>query len=248
MKNALIVALTLILLTVVLEALRAHERDALRRIVQEQCLPHFREHASSAPCERVVLPAAGDDHGFAILHDKKGGAHFLLIPTRTLTGIESAALLEPEAPDYVSAAWANRDVLEHWLGRALPRDAVGLAINPRAARGQDQFHIHLECVGSALAGALSAHAETIGNSWSALVVADRHLQVRRIMGDAFERANPIQLLARDLPNPRRDRGAYTLIVAGRTFAAGPGVVVLVGVGKPGGETLLDSRCAVATTG
>jgi CDP-diacylglycerol pyrophosphatase len=245
MKKVVIVVLLVIALIGVFAALRLHQRDALRRIVQDQCLPNFRQHADPAPCEYLVPASTNPDNGYAILHDRKGGAHFLLIPIRTLTGIESAALLDHTATDYVAAAWRNRDVLERSVHRTLPRDAVGLAINPRTARGQDQLHIHIECVGASLHEALAAHTGDIGSAWSPLTIAGRSFQARRIPGDDFERANPIQLLASQLTGARRDRGSHTLIVAGMNFASGPGVIFLVGTGVPGGERLLDASCAVA---
>jgi CDP-diacylglycerol pyrophosphatase len=228
-----------------LAAMRGHQRDALRRIVQEQCVPGFLQHGNPQPCETVVLSGAADDAGYAILHDRKGQGHFLLIPTRTLGGIESAALLAPTAPDYVAAAWRHRDVLEHWFHHPLPRDAVGLAINPRLARGQDQLHIHIECVGLSLHQALTGLADTIGTHWTSLNLLGRRFQARIILGDGFEHANPVQLMAGELRNSPPDLGPYTLIVAGWTFRSGPGVIVLVATGRPGGETLLDATCAVA---
>jgi len=243
MKKSFIGALLLVAGAVAVGLVVAHQRDALRRIVQEQCVPGLRKQSNPFPCERVVLASSvSEDDGYAILHDRKGGAHFLLIPTRTLPGIESAALLDPAAPDYVAAAWNNRDLLERWLGRALPRDAVGLAINPRAARSQDQLHIHMECVGALLQQAVRTQADVVGSVWTPFTVADRHFQARRIMGDDFRLADPIRLLASELPDARPDLGLYTVIVAGHTFTKGPGVVVLVGTGAVGGESLLDSRC------
>src|ERR1700733_870534 len=69
----------------------AANRDALRHIVQDQCAVHWLQRHDAHPCERVYLPDAPRERdGYAVLHDIKGGAHFLLIPTRTITGLESA--------------------------------------------------------------------------------------------------------------------------------------------------------------
>src|SRR5277367_495827 len=107
-------------------------RNALLHIVRTQCLPHWRTQQDPAPCLQIALPESGDEQaGYAVLPDRKGGAHFLLIPVRRLTGIESPALLEPGTPNYFTAAWQARSHMEHYLGRSLPRDAVGLAINSR---------------------------------------------------------------------------------------------------------------------
>jgi CDP-diacylglycerol pyrophosphatase len=223
----------------------ALQRDALRRIVQTQCLVSFRLRGDPAPCARVVLPATGDaTQGFAILKDRKPGVHFLLIPTRTLTGIESAVLLDAAAPNYFAAAWGARDLLEQWYGHPLPRDALGLAVNPHTARGQDQLHIHMECVGQLLEHTLAMHAEQLGTAWTTVEIGARPFRARRLMGETLAGTDPFHLLAQQLPGTRPRLDRYTLIVAGRTFRAGPGFVLLAGRGAPGGETLLDAGCTV----
>jgi CDP-diacylglycerol pyrophosphatase len=246
MKKAYAAILLLTVVVCVMALVVAYRRDALRRIVQEQCVPGFRLHGNPSPCVRIVVGSSlGADGGYAVLHDRKGGAHFLLIPTRTVSGIESVELLDPATPDYIAAAWHNRDVLDRWLGRALPRDAVGLAINPRTSRSQDQLHIHIECIGALMQQALRRQADAIGSSWAPFIVANYRLQARRVMGDDFELANPIRQLVGELPDARHNRSAYTLIVAGHTFDTGPGVFVFVGTGTLGGESLLDARCESA---
>jgi CDP-diacylglycerol diphosphatase len=118
---------------------RGENRNALRQIVQEQCLVHWLEQHDPAPCDRVQA-------AYAVLADRKGGAHFLLIPTQKIAGIESAELQSAGTPNYLSAAWRARDRLAAAAGHAIPRGAVGLAVNPPHARTQDQFHIHIECL------------------------------------------------------------------------------------------------------
>lgn len=222
------------------------QRDALRRIVQSQCLPAYRRQLDPAPCARLVVPVPGGvADGYAVLKDRKAGAHFLLIPTRTLAGIESPELLDRRTPNYFAAAWRARDVLDRWTGRSLPRDAVGLAINPQVARGQDQLHIHMECVGGMLYRTLADQAAGLGPAWSPLNIAGRRFEARQVLGEDLDGKSPFRLLAEGLPGARRRLGAYTLIVAGHGFAAGPGFVVLAATGAPGGETLLDARCAVS---
>ena len=102
---------------------RGENRNALRQIVQEQCLVHWLEHREAAPCERV-------EAAYAVLADRKGGAHFLLIPTKAIAGIESAELEQAGTPNYLAAAWRARDRLAAAAGREIPRGAVGLAVNP----------------------------------------------------------------------------------------------------------------------
>src|ERR1700678_992004 len=106
-------------------------RDALRQIVLEQCVAHWLQQHTPAPCEQVFLAGPQQQSsGYAVLADRKGGAHFLLIPTRAISGIESPSLLEPGTPNYFSAAWKARGRIAAAMGRPVPRNAVALAVNP----------------------------------------------------------------------------------------------------------------------
>jgi len=228
-----------ILIAGTLLSLRAlcSNRDALRQIVQDECVVHWQQQHSASPCESVGA-------GFAVLADRKGGAHFLLIPTKTVAGIESPEVLEPGAPNYFAAAWQARDRLGKVLGHDVPRSAVGLAVNPRHARSQDQMHIHIECLRADVAGSLHAASTDLGGAWSSIEVAGWHFAALRILGEDLGASNPIRLLAERMPDPQARREEYSLVVAGMQYPEGPGFVVLMGTSLPG-ELLLDSTCAVA---
>lgn len=184
--------------------------------------------------------------GFAVLADRKGGAHFLLIPTRAVAGMESPELFEPSTPNYFAAAWAARDLLARVAGRAIPRSVVGLALNPRHARSQDQFHIHIECLRRDVAQALHRAAPAISDSWVPIHIGVWSYQALRVMGEDLTGSDPIALLADRLPAAQSAMGEYTLVVAGMDFKQGPGFMVLASHG-PAGELLLDSTCAAAVT-
>jgi CDP-diacylglycerol pyrophosphatase len=231
----------------------------LRRIVQEQCLVHWQAEHDPAPCLEITLPGpAQSSQGYVVLPDRKGGAHFLLIPTQTLTGIEDPHVLRAGSVNYFAAAWKARTYLDGVVGHALRRESVGLAINSVLQRGQDQLHIHIECLQPRLHDELRSAGEALGNQWSAIRVEDSAYQGMRIMGADLRKSNPFELLARRLPTAAQAMGAYTLIVAGMQFHAGPGFIVLAGRTAPGGagsgapdpawarpgETLLDGSCAL----
>ena len=235
----------IISLSAALAAPASANRNALREIVQNQCAAHWLQQHSAAPCERIVLPdSAHLRDGFAVLADRKGGAHFLLIPTQTLAGMESPELFEPGTPNYFAAAWAARDLVAAAVGHGIPRAAVGMALNPRHARSQDQFHIHIECIRKDVAKALQQAAPAIGDSWSPVALGAWSYEALRIMGEDLARSDPITLLADRLPAARAAMGDYTLVVAGMDFMEGPGFMVLASTG-PAGELLLDSTCAIA---
>jgi len=221
------------------------DRDALRRIVQEDCVPHWLQQHSATPCERIYLPdASAGGAGYAVLADRKGGAHFLLIPTRTIAGVESAEVLEPGAPNYFEGAWQARDRIAAVVGHGVPRGAVGLALNPKHARSQDQLHIHVECLRTDVAESLRTVSGRIDESWSVVQIAGSHYDALRVMGEDLGGVNPFRLLAARVKDTKSALEDYSLIVAGMQFKEGPGFVVLAGTGLAG-ELLLDSKCAVA---
>ena len=225
-------------------AMAAGDPDALRKIVQRQCVVHWLQSASAAPCDSVYLPPSRDlDSGYAVLKDRKGGAHFLIISTRAIGGMESPELLKPGVPNYFAAAWRERGRIAAVIGHPVPRDAVGLAINPKHARTQDQFHIHLECLRADVAAALHRIAVRLGDQWAPMRIGGTTYQAIRIRGEALGEVDPIRVLAERLPAARESMGDYTLVLAGISFADGPGFVELAGTG-PAGELLLDSTCAM----
>jgi CDP-diacylglycerol pyrophosphatase len=219
--------------------------DALRQIVQEQCLAHWAERHDPAPCERIELgDPPREDSGYALLADRKGGAHLLLIPTRKITGIESADLALPSAPNYLAAAWRAREQLEAAAGHALPRDAVGLAVNPLHARTQNQLHIHIECLRPDVRQALAGQAGEFATGWRSVRIGAYDLEARRIAGETLDGVNPFKLLNEHIVEENGVIGEYTLIIAGAQSASGPGFIALISHSMAG-ELLLDSTCAAA---
>ena len=223
-------------------------RSALRQIVQEQCVVNWQEHHNPAPCERVVLADPKNaGSGYAVLAASGGGAHYLLVPTRTMAGIESSELLDPDAPNYFAEAWHARKLIGSFVGHDVSRTMVGLAIGIAVSRAQDQFHVNIECLQQDAFRGLRASSDNITDAWSPIAIAGSTYQVRRIAGDALDASNVFELLAGLSPDARHHMGNYTLIVAGMQFKSGPGFAVLAGTG-PSGEILLDSSCAVAGGG
>src|SRR5258707_234165 len=223
-------------------------RSALRQIVQEQCVVNWQENHNPAPCERVVLADPKNaSSGYAVLAAAGGGAHYLLVPTRTMAGIVSSELLDPDAPNYFAEAWHVRKLISSFVGHDVPRKVVGLAIGIAVSRAQDQFHVNIECLQQDAFRALRASSDNFTDAWSPITVAGSTYQARRIMGDVLDASNLFELLAALSPDARHHMGNYTLIVAGMQFKRGPGFALLTGTG-PSGEILLDSGCSVAGGG
>jgi CDP-diacylglycerol pyrophosphatase len=223
-------------------------RDALRQIVQQQCVVDWIEHQNAAPCDRVFLADEKNvDSGYAILADKKGAAHYLLIPTRTMQGVDADELLDPDLPNYFAQAWKARDVITKFVGHAVPRTAVGLAINNAHSRTQDQFHIHIDCLRQDVAAVLQGAAENVTAKWGPIKVAGSTYQAMRIEGLSLDGVSPLELVAQVGPEVRHHFGDYTVVVAGMQYKSGAGFMLLTGTGATG-ELLLDSGCAVAGAG
>jgi CDP-diacylglycerol pyrophosphatase len=221
-------------------------RSAIRQIVQQQCVLNWQQHHNPAPCETVYLADLKDGNsGYAVLADIGGGAHYLLIPTRTMPGVDSGELLDPDAPNYFAEAWHARALVGTYVGHDVPRTAIGLAMGIAQSRFQDQFHVHIECMQQDAVKALAAG--TFGDTWSPITIGGSTYQAMRIMADGLDASNVFELLATLSPDARHHMGNYTLGVAGMQFKGGPGFVLLAGTG-PSGEILLDSTCAVAGGG
>jgi CDP-diacylglycerol pyrophosphatase len=223
-------------------------RASLRQIVQTRCVLGWKQHRNPAPCERVSLydPNASDA-GYAVLQDPAGGAHYLLVPTQTMAGLESGELLDRDAPNYFAEAWRAHDLLAKAIGHAVPRTDIGLVVNTERTRSYDQFHIHIECLRQDVADALRAASSGITDTWAPVNVGATTFQAMRIAGDSLDGSNLYESLAALKPNVAQRLRDYTLIAVGAQFVSGPGFIILTGTG-PTGEILLDSTCEAAGGG
>jgi CDP-diacylglycerol pyrophosphatase len=223
-------------------------RDALRQVVQNQCLQNWRQHKDPSPCERIWLSSPQPDSpGYAVLEDRRGGAHYLLIPLQTFSGTESGELLDPELPNYFSQAWNARDLLDAYVGHAVPRTAVGLALDTPRARDQDQFHIHIECLRPEVLDALHASAAQITGKWSPITVIGSTYQARRVADPNLEATRPFELVAQLSPDAKHHLENYTVLISGMQYPDGAGFVILTSTGPTAG-LMLDPGCTVAGGG
>jgi CDP-diacylglycerol pyrophosphatase len=227
--------------------------DVLWKIVHGKCVPNQIRHHKPAPCAQVDIQH-GTQRGHAVLKDIRGATQYLLIPTARVAGIESPALLRPNAPNYWAAAWAARNFVFKRAGRTLPRDAVALAINSAGGRSQNQLHIHVDCLRVDVRDDLRRNAQRLSHRWKPLgtkLVGYDYL-ARRLDGASLRAADPFRLLARGVPSARRHMGEWTLVAAPMTFEEGRnGFVLLADRSNPAtgnrghGEDLLDHSCALA---
>jgi CDP-diacylglycerol pyrophosphatase len=224
--------------------------NALWRIVHGACVPHFEAGEGPKPCERVDL-GGGVDQGVAILKDLVGPAQMLAIPTRRITGIEDPQMLAPDAPPVFAGAWSAKTLVEARLGRALPREAVGLAINSKWARSQDQLHVHVDCMAIPVMKVLAEYTSALDGQWRAMTVPlqGRVYFARRVESADLVDVAPLKLLADGVDGARANVGAYSLAAVGAVFDGKPGFVLLADHFslEAGGhaEDLEDHDCAIA---
>ena len=227
----------------------ASHGNALWHVVHELCTPDMKTSGNPAPCVSVDLTG-----GVAVLKDIQGRTQYLVIPTARVTGIESAALLAPGSPNYWAAAWGARNLVEDRIGRPVPREDIGLAVNSVNGRSQNQLHIHVDCVQAGVRDALHGDMRRIGAGWTTVVLGrfHHHYRAKWLAGAELGDRDPFKILAATDHAARADMGDETLAVLGAARANGaPGFILLSdpGDGSPqdqgAAEELLDHSCAIA---
>ncbi len=229
----------------------AASRNGLWAVVHDLCVPLYRGIGVPFPCREVNLNG-GAGRGFAVLRTASSPSHFILVPTARVSGIESPLLQSEEAPNYWQAAWDARHLVEEGAGRPLPRDAIGMAVNSAAGRSQDQLHIHVACVLTALTGFLRSHELEIHGSWSRLrsTFAGHKFLAMKIEAEDLGKADPFRILPQALGPGGLLPKNQTLAVIGAVFRDGrPGFYLLANDARAhplevvSAEGLLDDKCA-----
>jgi CDP-diacylglycerol pyrophosphatase len=217
--------------------------NALWTIVHDQCVPDQEARSDPAPCALVDV-GGGESRGYTVLKDLVGATQFLLIPTERIAGIESPALLEPDATNYFAAAWHAGSFVDARAGVDVPRDWMSLAINSAVARSQNQFHIHIDCVRADIRESVSRNIARVGPDWALYPepLRGHPYLAMTVAGQDLGAADPVELLAGRVD----DMGLETLVVVGTYLSDGqPGFVLLAGHADPAtgnlgaGEELQD---------
>lgn len=236
----------------------AHDPDALWKIVHGRCLPSLRANHVPTPCVSVDI-AGGETAGFAILKDIEGASQYLLIPTGKITGIESPAILAPDATNYFAHAWDAVTLVDARLGRVLPRRDLALAINSESGRSQNQLHIHVDCISISTRAALDRAAMHIGTQMLPRRLALHRYRAIWLPGQELGDTNPFQVLAHSLADPETEMARHTLVLVGAERHGQPGFFLLDGkagalsttlsprikLGSGSGEELEDHACRIA---
>ena len=134
--------------------------------------------------------------------------------------------------------------------RALPRDAIALAINPGRGRSQNQLHSCRLRAAGCVRDYLTAHVAEVPPRWSDWTVHfDGHrFWAMRLAAADLNRINLFDLLANGIPGARDHMGDWTLVAVG---VEPTGFIVLAGHVDPAtgdrgaGEALQDHGRALA---
>jgi CDP-diacylglycerol pyrophosphatase len=200
------------------------------------------------PCLKVTL----DNHpnpGFAVV-PSPGEADILLVPLKKLSGIESPELLDEGSPNWWKLAWNVRFLLVERIQRRLSRSDIGMAINSREARSQDQLHIHVACVGPSIRDKIAPLERAITRTWSVFPIrlTARSWWAMRVEEEDLE-TNPFRLLADLISISSGTMGDWGIAVLAWTFADGSdGFFVFatrddaVERESGSGAALLDTEC------
>jgi CDP-diacylglycerol pyrophosphatase len=226
------------------------DRNLLWNIVNFKCLRHLTKSEAPIPCDSVDV-STGWDRGVALLKDFDGVARMLAIPTHRLTGIEDAALLTPDEPNYFASAWAARSALDWRLRAELPREAVAITVDSAAASGQDQLYLRIDCVDKEVAASLASYSGALDAQWRTMNVdlKGRRYWARKLESNDLSDVSPFRLLADGVTGAKTEMGLWSLAAVGADFSGTPGFILLADHADPtaGGhaEDLQDRDCAIA---
>jgi len=232
---------------------RHADPNVLWHLVHDGCVPAALKHDyPPKPCADVSTPAGHFDRGYAVLKDIRGRYQYLVLPVARISGIESPAMLAPDAPNYLADAWNARLYVDAALHRVMPRDALVLAVNSKYGRTQNELHIHVDCIRIDVHEALREQLPGVTEQWKRLPVPlHGHVYKARWVGGASLVINPFRSLADALP-PDAGMGRYGLAVVGARSPTGkPGFVLLatradISKGNYGSaEELQDHACTIA---
>ncbi len=232
-------------------AAAAGERGLLWRVIQA-CLADHRVTGAAFPCLSVDL---GNDpsRGTVVVRAPFEASHIIVTPAVRTVGIEAPALRASTAPNYFADAWNARRFVSDALPRQPKREDLGMAVNSRVGRSQDQLHIHVDCLRPDIRASLDRQLGSLRQgAWSALTLTPRTPRYAVTLLDeaAFPRANIVALAQRGLELSTAEMDGLTVVVAPVVLHDAPGFAVLARHRIPHsrdeahGEALLDHGCAI----
>lgn len=224
-------------------------RDSLWQNVRKQCLDTTAK--PGADCAIVDR-----ERGLVLYKDAIGTSHYLVIPDHKVTGVDDHAVWQDGQPNEWAFGWDARGIVGTSLRRDMPDDMLGLAINSKASRSQDQLHIHLDCISEAARAFVRGDSGTIGTTWSSLRYRGR--PVRAVLIPSAPGAlgfNAFDVVREGLARPSAeavaDRGIFVTYVSRRGGEGPSGFVVVDQPVEPDAGSnghasdFLDRKCRLA---
>jgi CDP-diacylglycerol pyrophosphatase len=141
-----------------------------------------------------------------------------------ISGIEDPKILAPGAPNYFADAWKWHDL----VSKTLPREDIGLTINSKNARTQDQLHIHIDCLLPDVVAKVRKNAAGVTDTWAAFpedLAGDAYV-ARSVASADLSGVNPFDLLAAGERVAQSDMKDWTLAAVPTTVAGAPGFLLL----------------------
>ncbi|MBJ3815208.1 CDP-diacylglycerol diphosphatase [Shimwellia pseudoproteus] len=223
--------------------LRPHHPDALWRIISAQCIPGQQQHQDPAPCSSVNL-----DENDVTLKDINGPLQYLLMPATRISGIESPALLSPDAANFFWLAWQSRSLMSERYGQPIPDSAISLTVNSASGRTQNQLHIHISCLRSDVRQQIDRRSTRIGSRWESIGKLRGHEYLaRKVSREALAQRSPFLMLADEVPGAREHMGLYGLAMASlpdSTFVLLATERNMLALNMASAEELQDHQCTI----
>lgn len=210
-------------------------RNGLWRNVQARCLTAGTpRHADCAVVDR--------DRGLVLYKDAVGASHYLVIPDHAVSGVEDARVWTGTRPNGWAFGWEERQIVAKAVGKPLPDTLIGLAVNSRGSRSQDQLHIHLDCISGAAQKFLTQ--DGIASTWREFTFAGKRVRARRVPADPpVLDFNPFDAVRQETGTTGQtpDRGIF-VAYAGGGFVVVDEPVALAPGNNGHVSDFLDRRC------
>ncbi|GJD84443.1 CDP-diacylglycerol diphosphatase [Methylobacterium haplocladii] len=220
-------------------------RDTLW-VVTRTCVAAQSTFGKPFPCLRVDLGNAATP-GFAVLKAPLLKTEVVVMPIAKIVGLEDMSLRSAAGAAYWRATMGSRHYVTDSLNGRLDLRNVGMAVNSRGGRSQDQLHIHLDCVQPAVRAILRSHAGAFTREWSLLPFPLEHERYygRMIPETALEDLNPFAALAHLPGSHDLRRTSFALIETSADDPVRGAYLLAYRAADSHAERLLDHDCALA---
>lgn len=230
----------------------AADRTPLWTVVQA-CVADYELTGLAFPCLEVKTHD-GIGTGFVVIRAPLEKTHVVVSPTAPIVGVEGPSLQRSEGQSIFQNAWEARHFVIEAADRSVRDSDIGLAINSRPGRSQDQLHIHVDCLHSEYADEVRRHDASVSDEkWSRLQfpLRGRYYWAMRVNDPNLAHTNPFELAASLLrTSPGRLENVTLVLMPRLAGAKMDGFYLLADQYTPGasgnahGEFLLDHSCAV----